>query len=142
MFPLTDPTPVDETQANDTRYERGLDKHKPFLVSHEADCLSELNMVYLANHRNKDKISKKVGHVQDICGTTRRLLLKVWVQSRSGLAQYWVDDVTGTMYTSSGECMSSDKRRVVKWVRYRASEWEKRKRVVYDEPTFDWNQGI
>lgn len=132
---------LDEASVN-TPYERGLEKTKPLMVSDDGFCLSELSMTFLANHRKRDKIPKKVGHVKDICGTTRRLLLKLWVHNKSTIEQYWVDDITGTMYQESGECMSSEKRKVVKWVRYRPSEWNKRQQAASHENPFEWNEGV
>jgi len=128
--------------SNDKPYERGLDKDNPLHLADDALCLSDYSMMFLSNHRQRDKIPKRVGHVKDICGSTRRLFVKVWVSGDNVLSQYWADEVTGTLYTESGECLSSPKRQITKWVRYRKDEWEKRKRVVHGELNVEWNEGI
>lgn len=125
-----------------TPYDRGTDRKSPLMVSDEALCLSELSMMYLNNHRDKRKIPKMVGHVKDICGTTRRVLFKLWIHNNKTIEQYWADIVTGTLYLDTGECLSSEKRKVVKWARYRESEWKKKQVVGRTEAQDLWNDGI
>lgn len=129
-------------KASDRQYERGTFKDNPMGVSDSALCLSEMSMMYLSNHRLKHKLSKIVGHVKDICGTTRRPMFKVWVHDKTDIQQYWADIVTGTLYTLTGECLSSEKRKVVKWVRYRESEWKKIKLEGRTEAQESWNEGV
>jgi len=122
-------------------YLRGMDGEEPLELADDAVCLSDHSMTFLMNHKCKDKLPKKIAHVKDICGTTRRLMVKVWVAADNGPMKYWADMITGTLYTDVGACMSSTKREVVKWVRYRKDEWGRRKRVAYGEVPV-WNEGI
>lgn len=123
-------------------YERGAYKDNPLGLADDALCLSEMSVVFLANHRLKHRLQKLVGHVQDICGSTRRRLFKVWVHNNGNINQYWADIVTGTLYELTGECLSSEKRKVIKWVRYRESEWKKAKIEGRTDMQESWNEGV
>lgn len=127
-------------QSANKPYERGVYKDNPLGLSDEADCLSELSHMFLINHRLKHKLSKIVGHIKDICGITRIPLTKVWVHNRKDVRQYWADEVTGTLYELTGECLSSEKRKVIKWVRYRPSEWKKIKTEGRTDMQEKWNK--
>jgi len=134
---------------------RGMTKEKPFLLSSDANCLSDKSVEILIHSTElMDKAPHKIAHIKGIGGeTSKRRVVRVWILDplNSGPIQVYADIVTGTLYMDDGECLSSDKRKVIKWSRYvRPARKRSNPRVAKrnvgslseDAPQRKWNEGI
>jgi hypothetical protein len=117
-------------------YIRGTHHKKPFLLE-EGDCLSEYALIKEVLERQQ----KRWAYIDTICGTVKRLLVKVWIFRGSKAVQVFADVITGTVYSQSGECLSSHKRRIVKWGAYESTK-DKNKLKTNTNQDFNWNEGV
>lgn len=111
--------------------------HKKPLYMEEGPCLFE----YALTKELLEKQPKRIAHMHTLYGVVKRLVVKVWVSIKNKATLVYADVITGTVFLESGECLSSNQRRVVKWGNYQGLEKK-------DKPTGRtllqdrWNKGL
>lgn len=118
-------------------------EQRPYALSEEADCLSEMSMMMFTNDptmMNSPKCMKATiqGHGGEV---SKRKVCPVWILHHGYPEFVYADTVTGTLYHKSGECLSSDVRKIVKmtkWVEPKKQKVRKGRTLLQDR----WNKGL
>lgn len=93
---------------------------KPFRLSDDADCLSEIGVVLM--HQRCGKLKKVERKVQTITGVTKRKFVPIQIERTVFTKKGWkylpveevlADWVTGTLYYPDGKCLSSTQLRLL-----------------------------
>ena len=123
---------------------------RPFLLSADGECLSETGHTVFAN--NAELINSKDARMATIVGhggeKSVRKVVPIWVRRSSGIEKVFADVITGTLYLAeTGECLTSDVRKVVKWSKCtqktkRQAERNKERVGGRVKAQVEWNEGL
>lgn len=107
-----------ESPSSEVTQEQQTQQPKGFMVlSVEADCLQDVDLYRL----QKEEPETRRAMVETFYLSSKhkeRKVIKVApvkVMKDNEVIEVMADLVTGTLYHKTGECLSSDRRRIVKW---------------------------
>jgi len=85
-------------------------------LDESGSCLSDFEVSFIRSKGHEYQFKRRMAIVRYLTGEEReREFAEVWVAIGKG-RKMWADTITGTLFKPTGECRSSSRVRIVRWL--------------------------